>query len=73
MTIRFGRRQTLGVLFGLLGVFLVGAAGHAGVTRAIEILREDVVLPSLPADEALANVPERDDDLVVVPAILGGA
>jgi simple sugar transport system permease protein len=24
MTIRFGRRQTLGVLFGLLGVFLVG-------------------------------------------------
>ncbi len=36
------------------------------------ILREDVVLPSLPHEDALANAPERDGDFFVVPAILGG-
>jgi aspartyl-tRNA(Asn)/glutamyl-tRNA(Gln) amidotransferase subunit C len=37
------------------------------------ILREDVVQPSLSADEALANAPERSDTgHFVVPAILGG-
>ncbi len=36
------------------------------------ILREDAVRPSLPADAALANAPERDGDYIVVPAILGG-
>ena len=36
------------------------------------ILREDVVTPSLPAEAALANAPERDGDFFVVPAILGG-
>ena len=36
------------------------------------ILREDVVTPSLPAEAVLANAPERDGDFFVVPAILGG-
>jgi aspartyl-tRNA(Asn)/glutamyl-tRNA(Gln) amidotransferase subunit C len=37
------------------------------------ILREDVVGPSLSADEALANAPERSyGGHFVVPAILGG-
>ena len=36
------------------------------------ILREDSVMPSLSADEALANAPERSGDHFVVPAILGG-
>jgi len=36
------------------------------------ILRDDVALPSLAVDEALANAPARDGDLVVVPAIIGG-
>ena len=37
------------------------------------ILREDVVQPSLSVDEALANAPERSDTgHFVVPAILGG-
>jgi aspartyl-tRNA(Asn)/glutamyl-tRNA(Gln) amidotransferase subunit C len=36
------------------------------------ILRDDVALPSLAVDEALANAPSRDGDLVVVPAIIGG-
>jgi len=34
------------------------------------ILREDVVRPSLTVEEVLANAPARDGDFVVVPAIL---
>ena len=36
------------------------------------ILRDDVVVPSLPAEAVLANAPARDGDFIVVPAILGG-
>jgi aspartyl-tRNA(Asn)/glutamyl-tRNA(Gln) amidotransferase subunit C len=35
------------------------------------ILRDDVVRPSLPVDDVLGNAPQRDGDFVVVPAILG--
>ena len=36
-------------------------------------MREDIVAPSLSADEALANAPEQSDGgHFVVPAILGG-
>ena len=35
------------------------------------ILREDAARSSLTVDEALANAPARDGDLVVVPAIIG--
>ena len=34
------------------------------------ILRDDVVRPSLPVDAVLANAPARQGDFVVVPAIL---
>jgi aspartyl-tRNA(Asn)/glutamyl-tRNA(Gln) amidotransferase subunit C len=37
------------------------------------ILRDDVVRPSLPVAAALANAAERDDGFIVVPAILTGA
>ncbi len=43
--------------------------------QAIElenILREDEVRPSLPAEDALANAPERSGNHFVVPAIIGG-
>ncbi len=36
------------------------------------ILRDDVVTPSLPTEEALANAPERRETSFVVPAVLGG-
>ncbi len=36
------------------------------------ILREDAVSPSLPADAVLANAPARSGDFVLVPPILGG-
>ncbi len=35
------------------------------------ILRDDVVRPSLPVEDVLAGAPARDGDFVVVPAILG--
>jgi aspartyl-tRNA(Asn)/glutamyl-tRNA(Gln) amidotransferase subunit C len=36
------------------------------------ILRDDVVQPSLSVEEAIANAPELSGDHFVVPAILGG-
>jgi aspartyl-tRNA(Asn)/glutamyl-tRNA(Gln) amidotransferase subunit C len=36
------------------------------------ILREDVVTPSLPVDEVLGNAPDAAGGYIVVPAILGG-
>ena len=35
------------------------------------ILRDDVVMPSLPVEEVVGNAAEHDDGFVVVPAILG--
>ncbi len=35
------------------------------------ILREDVVAPSLVVEAALANAPRREGDFIVVPAIIG--
>jgi len=35
------------------------------------ILRDDVVRPSMPVQDVLRNAPGREDDLFVVPAILG--
>jgi aspartyl-tRNA(Asn)/glutamyl-tRNA(Gln) amidotransferase subunit C len=36
------------------------------------ILREDVVRPSLPVEAVLGNAAEREGDFIVVPPILGG-
>ena len=36
------------------------------------ILREDVVTPSLPVEAVLGNAPAREGDFVIVPPILGG-
>jgi aspartyl-tRNA(Asn)/glutamyl-tRNA(Gln) amidotransferase subunit C len=36
------------------------------------ILRDDVVTPSLPAEAVLGNAPARSGEFVVVPPILGG-
>ncbi|MDB4964304.1 MAG: glutamyl-tRNA(Gln) amidotransferase, subunit [Myxococcales bacterium] len=68
---------------GELGAILEHFSGIASVdttdvvpmTHAVPMdlpLRNDVVLPSLPTDEALRGTPKRDGDLIVVPAILPG-
>ena len=36
------------------------------------ILRADVVTPSLPVEDALRNAATREGDFIVVPAIIGG-
>jgi aspartyl-tRNA(Asn)/glutamyl-tRNA(Gln) amidotransferase subunit C len=51
----------------------VDTEGVAPMTHAMAMdlrLREDVVEPSLPAAEALAGAPAKDDDLFVVPAVI---
>jgi aspartyl-tRNA(Asn)/glutamyl-tRNA(Gln) amidotransferase subunit C len=48
-------------------------APSAQVIELENILREDIVTPSLPVEEVLANAPERSGDHIVVPAILGGS
>jgi aspartyl-tRNA(Asn)/glutamyl-tRNA(Gln) amidotransferase subunit C len=45
-------------------------APSAQVIELENIMREDVVLPSLPVEAVLANAPERSGDHIVVPAIL---
>jgi len=44
----------------------------AQTIELLNILREDIVQPSLAVDDALSNAPERSVDHFVVPAILGG-
>ena len=44
----------------------------AQTIEVANILRADVVRPSLTVDEALLNAPKRGGDHFVVPAILGG-
>ena len=42
----------------------------AQTIELVNILREDVVKPSLPVEKVLGNAPARDGDFIVVPAIL---
>ena len=44
----------------------------AQVIELENILREDVVTPSLPVEEVLGNASEASGGYIVVPAILGG-
>jgi aspartyl-tRNA(Asn)/glutamyl-tRNA(Gln) amidotransferase subunit C len=47
-------------------------APTARVSELESVMRDDVARPGFEVDEALANVPEREGDHVVVPAVLGG-
>ncbi len=47
-----------------------GVEPTAHVIEIVNAFREDEVKPSLPADEALANAPEREKDVFVVPRII---
>jgi aspartyl-tRNA(Asn)/glutamyl-tRNA(Gln) amidotransferase subunit C len=42
----------------------------ATVLGQVNVFRDDVVRPSLPVDQALANAPEREADGFSVPKIL---
>ena len=48
--------------------------GVQPMAHAIEltnVFRDDVVRPSLPREQALANAPEHDRECYLVPAVLG--
>ena len=52
----------------------VDTEGVEPMAHAIElnnVFRDDVVTPSLPRDEALANAPHHDERGYLVPAVLG--
>jgi len=51
-----------------LDVSQVPADAHA--TAAANVLRDDVVAPSLPREEALANAPATEDGYFVVPPVI---
>ncbi len=48
-------------------------SGTAHVLPLINVVRDDCVRPSLPPDVALANAPERVDDLFKVPRVVGNS
>lgn len=70
-------QSELGAILEHFGVIAaVDTTGVAPMTHAVPIelpLRPDVVVPSLSSEAALAAVPKRDGDLIVVPAIISGA
>lgn len=47
-----------------------GIEPTATVLGQVNVFRDDVVRPSLPAEKALANAPEREGDGFCVPKIL---
>jgi len=48
----------------------VGIEPTTTVLGQVNVFREDVVLPSLPVEKALANAPEREGDGFAVPKII---
>jgi aspartyl-tRNA(Asn)/glutamyl-tRNA(Gln) amidotransferase subunit C len=54
------------------GVATAGVEPMAHALPLANVLREDVVEPSLPLDEALRNAPETDGPFFKVPKVIGG-
>jgi aspartyl-tRNA(Asn)/glutamyl-tRNA(Gln) amidotransferase subunit C len=48
-------------------------APTAQVIEVVNILRDDVVTPSLLQERVLANAPRTEGEFIVVPAIIGGS
>jgi aspartyl-tRNA(Asn)/glutamyl-tRNA(Gln) amidotransferase subunit C len=48
-------------------------APTAQTIELANILRDDVVTPSLPPERVLANAPATEDGFIVVPAIIAGS
>ena len=56
----------------LAGLDTEGIPPTAQTIELENILRDDVVTPSMPVADVLANAAEHDGAQIVVPAILGG-
>ncbi|HSI34522.1 MAG: Asp-tRNA(Asn)/Glu-tRNA(Gln) amidotransferase subunit GatC [Phycisphaerae bacterium] len=53
-------------------VDVAGVEPMAHATPIGNVLREDVVTPSLPIEKTLQNAPERDGAFFAVPKVIGG-
>ncbi len=63
--------QIVGFVEQLAGVDVEGVAPTDQVTGLVDVWREDVVVPSLPREELLANAPAQQDGYIVVKRVLG--
>jgi aspartyl-tRNA(Asn)/glutamyl-tRNA(Gln) amidotransferase subunit C len=63
--------QIVGYVDQLAEVDTEGVEPMAHAIEMSNVFRADVVTPSLPRDEALANAPYRDERGYLVPAVLG--
>lgn len=64
--------QIVGFVEQLSTVDVEGVAPTDQVTGLVDVWREDVVTPSMPREELLANVPEQKDGYIVVKRVLNG-
>ena len=63
--------QIVGYVDQLAEVDTNGIEPMAHAIETANVCRDDVVVASLPRDEALANAPHRDERGYLVPAVLG--
>ncbi|GAC1370529.1 MAG: Asp-tRNA(Asn)/Glu-tRNA(Gln) amidotransferase subunit GatC [Candidatus Saccharimonadales bacterium] len=70
MSVELG--QIVGFVERLHAVDVEGVAPTDQVTGLVDVWREDVVTPSLPREELLANAPAQKDGYIVVKRVLNG-
>jgi aspartyl-tRNA(Asn)/glutamyl-tRNA(Gln) amidotransferase subunit C len=63
--------QIVGFVEQLAQVDVEGVVPTDQVTGLVDVWREDVVKPSLPREELLANAPAQQDGYIVVKRVLG--
>jgi len=63
--------QIVGYVDQLAEVSTDGVEPMAHAIELVNVFRDDVVAPSLPREEALANAPHHDGRGYLVPAVLG--
>lgn len=70
MSVELG--QIVGFVEQLQAVDVEGVEPTDQVTGLVDVTREDVVTPSLPREELLANAPAQKDGYIVVKRVLNG-
>lgn len=70
MAVEIGR--IVGFVEQLQAVDITGVEPTDQVTGLVDVWREDVVKPSLPREELLANAPAQKDGYIVVKRVMNG-
>jgi aspartyl-tRNA(Asn)/glutamyl-tRNA(Gln) amidotransferase subunit C len=63
--------QIVGYVEQLQAVDVEGVAPTDQVTGLVDVWREDIVVPSMPREQLLANAPAQQDGYIVVKRVLG--